>query len=86
MQTDVQGGSQTNTELTDWIGDWLCREIGMERGQLQPTTTFAQYGMDSIQAMMLVGDLEEHLRRRLAPTLAWDYPTLETLAAHLAQG
>jgi acyl carrier protein len=33
--------------------------------------------------MMLVGDLEEHLSRRLSPTLAWDHPTIDALATHL---
>jgi hypothetical protein len=41
--------------------------------------------MDSVHAMMLVGDLEEHLKRRLPPTLAWTYPSVETLAGHLAE-
>jgi len=41
--------------------------------------------MDSVHAIMLVGDLEETLGCRLSPTLAWDYPTIAALSEHLAQ-
>jgi hypothetical protein len=35
--------------------------------------------------MMLVGDLEELIKRRLSPTLAWDVPTVEKMASFLAE-
>ena len=81
----MQGAKPTKAELADWIGAWIARELKLERGQIDADKTFVRYGMDSVHAMMLVGDLEEHLGRRLPPTLAWDHPTLEALAAHLAQ-
>ncbi|HSG44978.1 MAG TPA: amino acid adenylation domain-containing protein, partial [Anaerolineales bacterium] len=40
--------------------------------------------LGSIQAVSLTGDLEVFLDRTLSPTLAWDYPTIELLADHLA--
>ena len=55
------------------------------RSNTRTNETFVRFGMDSVHAMMLVGDLEEHLDRRLPPTLAWTYPTVRTLAAHLAE-
>jgi acyl carrier protein len=53
------------------------------KNRIDPDQTFVALGMDSINAMTLVGDLEDHLSRRLSPTLAWDHPTPGTLAAHL---
>ncbi len=35
--------------------------------------------------MMMVGDLEELLGRRLSPTLAWTFPTVEAMADHLVR-
>lgn len=46
---------------------------------------FAEFGLNSVEAVNLVGDLEQWLGRQLADTLAWDYPTIEALAKHLAQ-
>jgi acyl carrier protein len=70
-------------ELSRSIGAWLARELKLPKSQIEPDKTFVRYGMDSMQAMMLVGDLEQLLARRLPPTLAWDYPTQEAMAKHL---
>ena len=51
---------------------------------IDPREPFTYYGLDSVQAVGLTGDLEIWLGRRLSPTLAWDYPNIESLARHLA--
>ena len=70
-------------ELAQWIGTWLERELNLAPTEIEADKTFVRYGMDSMHAMMLVGDLEQLLARRLPPTLAWDYPTLKALGDHL---
>jgi acyl carrier protein len=70
--------------LVSWLHDWMASEMGIDRERINPCETFLGYGMDSVQAMTMVGDLEAKLGRRLPPTLAWDYPTISALAAHLA--
>jgi acyl carrier protein len=72
-------------ELHEWIRGWLGRELKLSPDDIAADKTFVRYGMDSVHAMMLVGDLEEHLKRRLPPTLAWTYPTVEALATHLME-
>lgn len=83
------GAGMTNIDmgsvLSQWVRDWMQRELSIATADMTAERTFVQYGMDSVHAMMLVGDLEEHLARRLPPTLAWDHPTIERLAAHLAE-
>jgi acyl carrier protein len=78
-------GRETVGSLTEWIRGWLGRELKLAPDAIAADSTFVRYGMDSVHAMMLVGDLEEHLKRRLPPTLAWTYPTVESLAGHLAE-
>jgi acyl carrier protein len=73
------------TKLSVWITDWLARELRISQQQITLVKPFTSYGVDSMHATMLVGDLEEHLSRRLSPTLAWDYPTVEKLAEYLSQ-
>jgi acyl carrier protein len=73
------------SELAEWIACWLSRELKMARAAISPDQAFFQYGMDSVHAMMLVGDLEGLLERRLSPTLAWSFPTVEKMASHLAE-
>jgi acyl carrier protein len=77
--------SPSKAELAEWISAWIVRELKLDPARLDRDATFVRYGMDSVRAMMLVGDLEDHLTRRLSPTLAWDHPTLNALAGHLAE-
>lgn len=84
MHHDTNGDAPTRPELVAWIGDWMGRELDLRGAPVTPERPFVAYGMDSIHATMLVGDLEEHLGRRLTPTLTWDHPTVGALADYLA--
>jgi acyl transferase domain-containing protein/acyl-CoA synthetase (AMP-forming)/AMP-acid ligase II/acyl carrier protein/SAM-dependent methyltransferase len=68
--------------LESWLIEWLLSCLGAD-SQIDTKTPFAQYGLDSIQALGLIGDLERKLGRSLPATLIWNYPTVERLAHHL---
>lgn len=71
------------------IQNWLCAKIadllGVPADTIDVTLPFSFYGLDSIAAIGLAGELEELVGMKLSPTLTWDYPTIETMARHLAQ-
>src|SRR4051794_4685467 len=69
--------------LTAWLTEWLAGELGADAATIDPGKPFLSYGLNSIQAMMLAGDLETGLGRSLPPTLAWDHPCIADLADHL---
>ncbi|MBV9880981.1 MAG: acyl carrier protein [Gemmatirosa sp.] len=73
----------TTDELAAWMDEWMNRELELRVERVDRDRPFIGYGMDSIHATMLVGDLEERLGRRLSPTLTWDHPTIAALARHL---
>ncbi len=72
-------------ELQNWIVTWLCRELTLKKGELSFTENLLTYGIDSVAAIMLVGDLEDRLKVRLPPTLLWDHPTVQSLMDRLAE-
>lgn len=80
----MNGANVTSEELVEWIREWMARELELSGDSVDPQRPLVSYGMDSIHSMMLVGDLEEQLGRRLPPTLTWDHPTVDALARHLA--
>jgi acyl carrier protein len=84
MEQNVSHAPHSLDALKSWLNDWMANEMGIDRSQIAPAQTFLSYGMDSVQAMTMVGDLEAELGVRLPPTLAWDYPDINALAAHLA--
>lgn len=78
----------TAPETAEAIQVWLVSQIA-ERLKVHPSRIdvrepLAHYGMDSVQAVSIAGDLEAWLGRRLPPTLAYDYPTIHALAQYLA--
>lgn len=74
----------TTTQALSWIHEWLIQELKLTPQSIDNDRPLVSYGLDSVHAMMLVGDLEDLLQRRFSPTLAWDYPTVRALAAHLS--
>lgn len=59
------------------------REMRLEPGSVATDRNLAEYGLDSIAALTIAGDLEDELGIELPPTLLWDHPTIDELATYL---
>ncbi|NTX50379.1 SDR family NAD(P)-dependent oxidoreductase [Myxococcus sp. CA039A] len=62
----------------------LAQRLGVDARQLDVRESFSRYGLDSVMATGFIAELGAMLGRPLSPTLAWEFPTLESLAAHLS--
>ena len=69
--------------LENWLIRWMAKEFALAPADVDLARAFLAYGMNSIQAMSMVGELEIEFGLRLPPTLAWDYPTAAELIEHL---
>ncbi|MFP3992327.1 acyl carrier protein [Streptomyces sp. E11-3] len=69
--------------LHDWLLDRIAAYLERSPSAIDPAVPLAEYGMDSVSALSLCGDLEDELRLFVDPTLVWDYPTVNALVAHL---
>ena len=69
--------------IQSWLMTRIAAMLELDAASIDPRQPFTYYGLGSIQAVSLTGDLEVFLNRKLSPTLAWDYPTIELLANHL---
>src|SRR5437588_5933711 len=74
----------TAKEIQSWLVSQLSQVLQVEPQGIDIREPFTNYGLTSLDAVGLSGDLEDWLGRPLSPTLAYDYPTIETLARHLA--
>jgi acyl transferase domain-containing protein/acyl-CoA synthetase (AMP-forming)/AMP-acid ligase II/acyl carrier protein len=70
--------------IATWLTEQLARRLHLDARQLDPREPFSRYGLDSLTAVELSGALERWLGRRLPPTLIYDYPSIQALAAQLA--
>jgi amino acid adenylation domain-containing protein len=74
----------TEEAIQQWLVQELSRRLKIAPEEIGVREPFARFGLDSIGAVGLSGELETWLGRRLDPTLAYDYPSVASLAAHLA--
>lgn len=71
-------------DIQTWLVTRIAAIVEIDPASIDPRQPFTYYGLGSVQAVSLTGELEEFLSRTLSPTLAWDYPTIELLANYLA--
>jgi acyl carrier protein len=83
MTQNGRNGPISEEALKSWLFDWLAEELAIDHQRIDPEQPFLSYGLDSVGAMAMVGDLEVKLKTRLAPTLTWDYPNINALTNHL---
>jgi acyl carrier protein len=77
--------SPTAAEIQAWLVSHLAAVLEVDPTQVDVATPFDRYGLDSVAAIGLTGDLEEWLGYDLDPTLLYDYPTIEAVSRHLAE-
>jgi 8-amino-7-oxononanoate synthase len=75
----------TEDEIRKWLVASVATVVKMKPEQIDVTQSFDSFGMDSLQAVSLSGDLEEWLGEELSPTLVWDYPSIDLLVRYLAE-
>jgi acyl transferase domain-containing protein/acyl-CoA synthetase (AMP-forming)/AMP-acid ligase II/acyl carrier protein len=84
---ELPAANQEPADLRQWICRELARVIRCDPATIDPDVPFVELGLDSQAAVALAGALEERLGRHgLSPTLLWEYPTVASLIAHLANG
>lgn len=79
------GRSPDAEAIETWLRAQLADRLGLFPDDIDIDEDFANYGLNSIEAVNLSGDLENMLGRRLPPTLLWDYPTVRAIADYLAE-
>lgn len=83
MQKDLENMDQ------EGIKRWLIAEIedllSVDSQELAVDQPLVNYGLSSMTGMILSGDIEQWLGIELDPSVAWEYPTIESLAGYLAE-
>ncbi|NDJ18581.1 type I polyketide synthase [Myxacorys almedinensis] len=75
---------QTVEAMQAWLIDQIAQRSHLPSNQVNIHEPFVQYGLDSVAAVSISGELEKRLGKRLSPTLVYDYPTIALLADYLA--
>src|SRR6266480_2109349 len=80
---DVRRQAQSLESVQTWLVAKLAEHLEIEPAEIDIAEPFASYGLASVEAVGLSGELEDWLGRSLAPTLLYDYPSIGNLARYL---
>ncbi len=76
--------AKSAAEIQAWLKTKVARWLDVDPAEVDVKKPFSEYGLDSMVAVSISGEMELWLERRLSPTLIFDYPTIDRLASHLA--
>ncbi len=68
-----------------WLVNQLAKQLRINPHTIKLDELLTRYGLDSIDSVTIVGDLEDWLQADLPSTLFWDHPTIEKAARHLVE-
>ncbi|CAI0731966.1 Beta-ketoacyl-acyl-carrier-protein synthase I [Serratia rubidaea] len=75
----------TANDLKHWLIERVATYCRLAPAAIKEDANFADYGMDSVFTLTLIGEIEDHLGLELDPTTLWDNPSVEQLHAFLAR-
>ncbi|HEY0068877.1 MAG TPA: acyl carrier protein [Chloroflexia bacterium] len=76
---------QDTAAIQAWLVDYLSRLLKVEPQTIDVQEPFENFGLSSMDAVGLSGELESWLGIQLSPMLVYTYPTIESLAGYLAE-
>lgn len=81
----VPTAGHSTESLTTWLAERIALYLKREPADIDPDVPLAEYGLDSVAALSLCGDIEDDFGLEMEPTIAWDYPTVQALVGHLME-
>ncbi|MBW4613207.1 MAG: acyl carrier protein [Desmonostoc vinosum HA7617-LM4] len=84
VQTQSHNQQHSIDEIQNWLISYLAQILEVAPDEIDVKIPFDEYGMDSALTVGMAGDLANWLGCRFEPTLIYDYPTIDSLARHVA--
>lgn len=71
-------------EIREWLLDAIARELALEKAAVKTDVPLDEYGLGSVSAVAISGDLSNYLDRDFPGTLLYEYLTIDDLSSHIA--
>ncbi|WP_292877327.1 non-ribosomal peptide synthetase/type I polyketide synthase [Nostoc sp. NMS1] len=75
--------SHSQKEIAAWLISKVSQQLQVVPEQIDIHQPLADYGLGSLAAVRLSGELQQFLGCQLAPSIFYDYPTITDIAQHL---
>ena len=63
--------------LKDWMINYLCGVLGLDRDKISTGATFDVLGLDSVEAVIMAGVMEEEFQVIVDPHQFFDAPSID---------
>lgn len=84
VETFSVGAVETSAQaIQQWLVTQVAEQFNLDASVIDVRKPLTQYGLDSIIAFTIVGELEDWLEIDLPATLLWDSPTIEEATQYL---
>jgi acyl carrier protein len=77
------GGVPSAATIEAWLIEKVAELLAFQPGDIDAEKELSVYGLSSMTGVMLIGDIEDWLGIKLEPTVAWEHPTVRSLAGYL---
>lgn len=84
VEPDTKAGPLTEQALRQWLINRVAQQLKADPSSIDTARDFGSYGLDSIVALQVAGELEKLVERRLSPVLLFEHQNIDELTAHLA--
>ena len=71
-------------QLEDWLINRVAQLLEQPADDIDPDMPFNSLGLDSINVMDLIVELDDLLGVEIESTIVWDYPTIRLLSEYVA--
>ena len=75
-------GTSTN-DVRDWLIGYVARKLHQSSEKLSTRQSFEGLGLDSLSLIEMIAELEEFTGQQLAPSIVFEYPSIEQLSAYV---
>ena len=75
----------TPDDVRAWLVSRVAYYVQVPAAEIDADVSFAEFGLDSVYAFTLCGDIEDALGLTVEPTAIWDFDTLTALTVHLVE-
>jgi acyl carrier protein len=81
--TENMQATKAKQQLSSWLVKKLSTLKALNESDIKTDKPIASYGLDSLHAMAIAGELEDMLDVELPSTMLWEYPTIDKITLFL---
>jgi len=75
----------SHEQLCEWLVRHLSQVLNIDTKQVDITLEFDDYGLDSRDAVGMIGELSDWLKRDLDPNLIYEHRSIDELSAYVVK-